>query len=183
LPPQAAAPAELKRCWTALRSPDALAAFKCVQTLIKAGDDAVDLIRKELKPAAAPDGKRVEKWLKDLDADRAAARDAAEKELARLGDTAEGAIQQALDGTPSAEARRRLRRLLEAIPVLPEGADAVRTQRALLVLEQVGSKKARDCLRELASGASSARLTREAKAALGRLEPRLATTPAGSSGR
>jgi hypothetical protein len=170
LPSSAAAPAELKRCWSDLRSPDVTVAFKCVHTLIKAADDSVDVIRKELKPVAEPDSKVVARWLKALDADRAAVRDAAEKELARLGDAVEAAMHKALDGASSAETKRRLERLLEAIPVLPEGSDAIRMQRALLVLEQIGNKKAQKYLRELAKGASSARLTREAKATLERLE-------------
>ncbi len=172
LPAVAATPAELERCWTALRSPDAAGAFKSVRTLIQAGDAAVERIGKELKPVAVPDSKRVGQWLKDLDAERFEVRETAEQELARLGDVVEGAIQKLLDGTPSAEAKRRLTRLLDRIPVLPEGSDAMRTQRALLVLEQIGSTKAQECLRALAKGSESARLSREAKAALQRLERR-----------
>ncbi len=170
LPAVAATAGEVERCWKELRAADPADAFRGVRMLIQAGDAAVERIGKELKPVADPDRRRVEAWLKDLDSERFEARDSAEQELGRLGDVIEGTIQRQLDGKPSAEAKRRLTRLLDRIPVLPEGAEAIRLQRALLVLEQIGSSKARQCLRGVAKGAADARLTHEARAALERLE-------------
>ena len=49
-------------------------------------------------------------------------------------------------------------------------AEQLRPLRAVLVLEQVATPAARDVLRELAKGMPAARLTREAKASLERLD-------------
>jgi hypothetical protein len=61
-----------------------------------------------------------------------------------------------------------------AAPAAGGRGELFRAQRALLVLEQVGSPAARACLRRLAGGAPSARLTREARATLDRLQRRAA---------
>ena len=69
----------------------------------------------------------------------------------------------------SPEAARRLDALLtQAANVEPSPA-LLRGLRAIAVLEQIGTPEAKQLLLNLAAGAPEARLTREAKAALGRL--------------
>jgi hypothetical protein len=46
----------------------------------------------------------------------------------------------------------------------------VQQARALFILELIGTPAVRDVFRKLAGGAAGARLTRDARAALGRLE-------------
>ena len=77
------------------------------------------------------------------------------------------ALREALGKRPSAEARKRLQRLLD--DTRPRSEDELRGQRAVRVLEWAGDTQARDLLKTVAAGDPAAPLTREAKAALGRL--------------
>jgi WD40 repeat protein len=161
---------DLDRLWADLLTAEGEAALRAMRDLIAGGDASVKYIGKHIEPVAEPDGKKVQAWLKDLDDSSFKVRTAAFEELARLGDRVEGALRKALADRPSAEAKKQIERLLRAIPDLPTEAQDIRNERALLVLEQVGSKNAQECLERLAGGAASARLTREAKAALQRLQ-------------
>jgi hypothetical protein len=104
-----------------------------------------------------------------LDAEDFAAREKAEAELARLGREAEPALRRLLDGSPSAESRRRARAVLAGVGVrLPSGAE-VRPLRAAEVLERAGTTAAREFLRSQAAGSADAPLTASTKSALRRL--------------
>jgi hypothetical protein len=74
----------------------------------------------------------------------------------------------------SAEVRRRSARLLTRL-----AAEKLRQSRVCAALEHLGGSEARKLLRELAAGAANARLTMEAKVALGRLDKRQAAETGG----
>src|SRR5205807_8349444 len=100
------------------------------------------------------------------------AREAADQELERLGTEARAALRKALAGAPSAELKRRGKHLLDRIAEqeqAPLSAETVRLQRALEVLEDVGSDEAKRVLEGIAAGDPNARLTQEARSALDRL--------------
>jgi hypothetical protein len=63
------------------------------------------------------------------------------------------------------ETRRRLKLVLDIVTTTPAPED-LRTGRAIMVLERIGSADARAVLEALAGGAPSARTTEEAAAAL-----------------
>jgi hypothetical protein len=65
--------------------------------------------------------------------------------------------------------RRRIEELLVKLDRMEMKPEWVRPLRAFEVLERIGSAEARQLLEKLASGDAEARLTREAKAAVGRL--------------
>jgi hypothetical protein len=67
------------------------------------------------------------------------------------------------------EVKRRAEELLAAVRDAPLPPDALRGLRAVRVLETLGTKEARAVLAGLARGRPEARLTQEARAALGRL--------------
>jgi hypothetical protein len=163
-------PAERDKLWDRLKSNDANGAWRAAYALIAGGDGAVDLLKARLKPVPDVDAKRVGQLLADLDAQDPKVRDAASSELAGMADRAEAQLRQALEGKPSAEVRARVQRLLDSISPLPTGAAQIRDDRALYVLEQINSEKAREHLERLARGAAVARLTRDGKAALDRLK-------------
>jgi hypothetical protein len=71
-----------------------------------------------------------------------------------------------LENTPSLELRRRVEQLLEH----PMSAEALRTLRALAVLELVGTPEARRLLQTLSEGVAGAWLTQEAKAVYDRCD-------------
>src|SRR5438874_3205783 len=70
------------------------------------------------------DEKAIKRWIGDLDSERFAVRDAAVKELAKLGNAAGAEFRRVLDGKPSAEVRRQVEMLLERL----EGIDLARLQ-------------------------------------------------------
>jgi RNA polymerase sigma factor (sigma-70 family) len=162
---------EFMALWADLAADDGVRAGRAVRQLAAAGGRSVALLKPLLRPTRAADPARMAALVADLDADRFAVRDKATRMLEVLGELAEPALRKALAASPSLEARRRMEKLLEGAtgPItVPEKARGVR---AIEVLERVGTPEAAKVLRELAGGAPSARLTREAKAALTRLTP------------
>jgi WD40 repeat protein len=162
---------EMKKLWDVLAGADGAAAFKAVITLAGAGDKAVELIKGEIKPAPEIDAKRVKKLLADLDAKDFDMRESATNELAKLGAQVEPALKQALKGEGlTVEFKTRAEQVLQGISVLPKVGEPLRADRALWILDQIGNEAAREELKRLAGGAPTARLTKDAKAALERLK-------------
>jgi WD40 repeat protein len=165
---------DLDACWDDLGGEDAARADRAIRRLAAAPDQAVPYLRERVRPVATAEEGRLARLIADLDSDRFEVRRQAAVELEKLGDAAAEACRKALDGQPSAEARRVLQAFLEkqdreewAPP--PE---RLRALRALEALEGAGTAPARQALVELARGAPGARLTREARAALDRLARR-----------
>jgi hypothetical protein len=162
---------ELGRLLDAL-SGEPAAAFRAQGTLVLAGDRAVSLLGARILPARAPAEGMVERLIARLDSENFAIREEAATELQKLGDQAEPALRRASSGADSLEMRRRLERLLAPLQEPRLSAERLRQRRAVAVLEQIGSPEARKVLEKLARGAPGAGLTREANAALRRLEAR-----------
>jgi RNA polymerase sigma factor (sigma-70 family) len=174
-PAEAALSAEaLKAAWDELASEDAAAAYRTVCALTAAPKQAMSLLQERLAKAWAVDDRQVARWVADLDSDDFAVREKATKELERLGESAEPALRKALSGEPSAEARRRVERLLARLEG-PGSGQMLRGLRSIEVLEGVGTDEARRLLEKVAKEAPSPRVVQEAKAALDRLnrQPRL----------
>jgi WD40 repeat protein len=164
--------------WDTLRDGKPLEALEAVASLAAAGDDAVTWLGGKLSPVRKPDAARVQKLLAQLDDDNAEKRDAASHELAALGDQVETEVKKALESPPSPEAKKRLKDLLQEMrPLWLRDRDAVRAVRAVYVLERVGSERAVKLLKKLAEGDPAARLTREAKISLERIEVRKPPKP------
>jgi RNA polymerase sigma factor (sigma-70 family) len=142
--------------------------------LLAGAPESVALLKGRVRPVAVVDEARLEALIADLDSDQFRVREAATAALARHGESAASALHDVLRGSPSLEARRRAERLLAALA--PGGERERQTARALEVLEQVGTPQAVRLLETLAKGALEARQTREAKAALGRLQQRSAAS-------
>jgi hypothetical protein len=169
--PAPLAPTDADAAWAALADSDAKAGWSAMWRLADAPDLAAKCLASPLTPAALDPG--AAELVRGLDAGEFKAREAAERKLRALGSRAESALRSALAGKPSAEMRERAERLLAALgPTAPLASDDLRDARAVQVLEAVGTTEARKLLDRLASGEEHARLTREAKAALGRLGAR-----------
>ena len=125
-----------------------------------------------LRPALAINTAIVKRRLAALDSDRFAEREAATAELAELGEEAEPLLRAALDKRPSAEVQRRLKQLLAERVEGGGGPADWRRSRGLEALERAGSPEAVRLVRALAGGKREARLTKEARAALQRLQRR-----------
>jgi len=162
---------QLERAWADLEDRNAAVAYRAICMLVKASDEATRLIGSRLKPAAAIDARQVRQLLADLDSPQFAIRETASRELAKLGATIESELRGAQKASPSVEVQKRLQTLVDE---LKQGMppERVREIRAIQVLERIGSKAPRQLLAALAQGQPSAPLSRDAKEALERLEPR-----------
>jgi WD40 repeat protein len=169
--PAARLPAEKRAAlWDDLASADAATGYRAVLRLA-AAPEAVALLRERLRPVPRDDGEaaRVQRLIRRLDDDDFEERERAERALGRLGRSCRPALEKALRGAPSPEARRRLRRLLSALDRPGPDLATLRPLRAVEVLERAAAPAARALLRELASGRPDAEMTRAAEGALGRL--------------
>ncbi len=153
--------------WADLAADDAGKAYRAGLALAAGRGTAVDFLKARLRPAPHADGKKIGKWIAELDSDEFETRRAATAGLEGLGEAALPALRRVLEGKPSPEAGRTAKQLLERPRPVPP-PDALREWRAVAVLERIGSPEARDVMRTLAQGGSGARLTEEAKAALRR---------------
>src|SRR5262249_4765508 len=127
---------------------------------------AVAAVRAGVRPV---DGKRIGRWIEDLDSDDYPVRRKAVDELTRVGRLAEGSLREALAKKPSLEKHRRIQELLRKMEAEGATAEHLQALRGVELLERVGTAEARKVLATLAGGAAEAELTRQAKAALARL--------------
>ncbi len=164
------APGELERLWSGLASGDATGAYEAIGRLVASPGPSVPFLRRQVRPVPAPDPERVARLLSRLDSASFSERQKATEELSGMGDAVEGALRKALEGGPGLEPRRRIEQLLEKLS--PTATDRLRASRAVEAIERAGTPEARQALGELAGGAAGAWLTREARAALDRLEGR-----------
>lgn len=173
------APAAL---WAALAAMDAATAYRAIGALAADPRTAVSLLERHLRPVRAEDWEPARRLLKDLESNRFAVRQRAQRELAKLPAEWEPLLRQVLLADPPLEVRRRLEPLLEAPPMRRWSPRMVRRLRALYVLELAGTPRAKELLRRIASGIPEARLTQEARAALHRLGSRPDAVPRFLSG-
>jgi hypothetical protein len=171
---------EMEGCWADLAANDAPRAGRALWTLAADPTQSVPFLAKRLQTALA-DAKdrqaaqlaKVPQLLRDLDDDAFAVREKAKTELARLGEVAEPALRQALAKSPSVETRRSLEQLLKKAEAKRQvlSGEALRQVRVVEVLEQIGTREARQALKSLTDDApAEASLTQEVHAALGRLQ-------------
>jgi RNA polymerase sigma factor (sigma-70 family) len=169
--PRDLAPGDLDRLWADLAGDDAARAWAAVFALAAAPEQAVAFLRPRLRPAAPCEPGRVRQLIADLDSDQFDTREAASRELEKLGSEAETELRQAQAAGPSPEAGRRLEALLAGVRLV-RSPEVVRQLRAVAALEAAGTPEARDVLEGPAGGAPEARLTQDARASLERLTRR-----------
>jgi WD40 repeat protein len=157
--------------WADLAGTDGGRAYAAVWELASRPAEALSFLESRLRPAAAPDARRVRRLIADLDSERFADRREATAVLEELGEETAPLLRQALADPPSAEVRRLLEALLAPRPFV-RSREVTRRLRAIAVLERIGSAPARRLLLSLAGGETEARETREARAALARLAGR-----------
>jgi hypothetical protein len=161
--------AELSSLWQQLAETDGHRAYAALSTLAGAPGEAVPFLRSRFRPPAAVPADRLAQLVADLGNERFVVRENATKELSRLRELARPALAAELAKGPDLEIRRRIEQLVRALEsdVTPP-PERLRELRALVVLEKVASREARQMLQTLADGAAEARLTQEASAALRR---------------
>src|SRR5262249_31717940 len=109
-----------------------------------------------------------------------ATRQQASRELQRLGEMAVPALRRTLRGRPSLEVENQIEQILIQLEEKDEttaSLELVSALRALTVLEQIGSRKARQVLQKLSKGPPEGWLTKEAKAILTQFKKRTSADP------
>jgi WD40 repeat protein len=168
LPEVKPAATDRESAWKDLASADAEKAYRAILALA-ADPDAAAFLRDRVRPVPAIPEAQFQKLVNDLDSDKYATRETATAALKKLGELVEVELQTLLRGDLSAEQRRRIADVLESQQLAPESdPERLRTLRCVEVLERIGSAEARALLGELAKGAPSARLTRDAAMAVRR---------------
>jgi hypothetical protein len=161
----------------ALGDADAEKAWEAMKILSWRWDRAAAALGRAIKvveeaAGAQSDGARVGELIGGLDAETFAQRDAAQRELAKLGEAAGPAMRQAVRTTKSEEVRTRLNVLLANLA--KEGAvrsaEGLRAMRGIEVLERLGTAAAREVLERIARERPGSLVSGLAKGALMRLE-------------
>jgi WD40 repeat protein len=165
---------QLDALWTDLASNELARAYAAARLLRADPARSVPFLREHMKPnGQGPDEKKLQQLVAELGAGEFAKREAAMKELGRLGRLAESALRSALAAAPSAELRHRAERLLKPLgegrPLTPEQQ---RDRRAVRVLEQAGTPEAHKLLEALAKDSRNWWTVQEAREALARLDRR-----------
>ncbi len=122
-----------------LRADEPVAANKALGVLISAGDGVVDTIQKGLESPTPVAAEHVAALIKQLDDDKYAAREAAQKELEAGGRDTLALCAQALQAGPPPEAETRLQLIVRKLQ--SHGINKL-DQRLGRVLEIIGSNKA-----------------------------------------
>jgi len=160
--------AEEDQLWKSLADRDAARAFQAMRQLLARPGPATALVASRLKPAAAIEARLIELQLAALDADDFTAREKARAELAKADEQAEPLLRKALGKEPALEVKRQIEALLDGIET--PSMEPLRAMRVVEMLEHIATADARKLLDEFVAGAKNARLTREAKAAKGRMK-------------
>lgn len=164
----------LNALWASLGGDDALRAYEAVWRLAATGGKAVGHIEAHLETADREVPQQVVRLIADLSNDDFEVRERASTGLALLGWKAEPALRGVLQESTDPEERGRARALLEKLTGSGKGVPGMRLRwaRAVQVLERIGTTEAQGLLESLARGSPYLVETREAQAALKRLEGR-----------
>ncbi len=163
-------PSDLQRWWADLADAKAKTAWAAVWRLAETPPEALlPFLRERLRPVPPYSVVEVAALVAGLDSPEFRARAAASRTLELAGYSVIPDLKRAARLAASAEVRDRLDALIakQAAPVPPP--ETLRFLRALTVLEQVKTADARRLVEELSRGAETARETRAAVAALGRM--------------
>jgi WD40 repeat protein len=170
-PPARPSAEQLKILWDRLGEADVARAGQAMAELLRSPGRAVSLLRDGLRAFPQDDCRHIPRWIAGLDDRRYRIRRQATLSLERLGDLAGPSLREALASQPpSLELRMRLERLLARLEKQEPAADYLHRIRALEVLEQLGTAKARQALADLAKEPADTWLRRQAQASLHRVE-------------
>lgn len=161
---------KLAQCWDDLAGADAARAYTAIAEFARHPDQVEGFLKDKLAGFKRMDTQRLPRMIADLDSDDFKTRESASKELAVLGQSAERALREKLDGKPSAELKRRIQDLLDKLDRKEDDPEQRRLLRTIEVLERLGTLEARRLLQKLVEAAPDADTGWEAKASLKRLE-------------
>lgn len=157
--------------WRDLTESDPAKAATALRALLASAAESVPFLRKEAEAKATDEQtRRIDKLIAELDSDEFAVREAASKELTRIGAPTLAALEAAVKTTTSAEVKFRaaaiLRELGGRVGATPTAA--IRAARAARILEQAHTAEADQLLEEMARGVYGEFYAEGAKLALRR---------------
>jgi WD40 repeat protein len=164
-------PGDLDEMWQDLEKPNARKGEEILRKMTARPTESLPFLKEQLKPVVGlkADPVKISKMIDDLDSPRYAVREAAMRDLEKLGGHAREAVAQALKkANLTPEVRERLEKLTEKINKPDSGAEWIRALRGVELLERIGNADAIAQLKELAAG-GDAPPTRVARESLGRL--------------
>jgi hypothetical protein len=161
---------QLAALWSDLAG-DAARAHDAIEVLAASPGRSVPWLAEQLRQPPVEEA-LLNRLLAEMDDDDFYVRERATKEMAALGEPAEGALRRALIRSKPGVLRKRVEQLLAALDEPGTRVERLRWLRGLAVLERAGTPEAREVLKGFAAGTPEARRTREAKAVLERLTAR-----------
>lgn len=161
---------DLERIWSDFGQNDeagSRTALQGIQLMIRAPKLAVPFLKKRLKAVSAPNYKRIDQCIADLDSSDFSVREKATRELEALGASILPALEKKLqEKNLPLEMSNRLRRLQQNLEERELPIDELRSIRAIEVLLGIANAAAIAVLEDLARGADGQRLTSNARKAL-----------------
>lgn len=161
-------PEQQTTLWKSLASDDAAEAHRAIWEMVADPDGTAKFLDGKLQPAKLPEAALLSKCIDRLSSPAFPEREKATKDLLSWGDMILPPLQVARKKTTDAELRERLDRIIQELEQPSLANSQLQQVRAVEVLESIGTKEAKQVLEKLARGEGSARLTQEAKFALGR---------------
>ncbi len=159
----------LEKLWPELSSDNDLRLQLVLKAFRAAPKPTVELFGKKVPPVSKELREKVEKAIAELDDDAFTKRDQAMKDLQSLAHQFAPLLEAKMKAAAAGEIRNRLTFILKQMGEEKQPASLVMELRALNLLEQIGTKEARDLVERLSHGAAQARLTVEAQAVLERM--------------
>jgi WD40 repeat protein len=163
----------LARHWEDLGRADATMAFRAMAELVGTPEETLTLLRARLPAEAPVTADHLDKLIGKLSHDSYTVREKATKELAKLEGRARRHLLKALASKLSGESAKRVQWLVELLDAPVREPGQLRAQRAVEVVEHIGTPAALELLDQWARGAPGARLTESAAAAGQRVRLRL----------
>jgi hypothetical protein len=164
--------APLETLWAEIGTVNDLKLQRILKAFRAAPKPAVALFRTKILPVRKADQAEIERWIAALDDPAPARRDQAMKDLDRVAHEYAPLLQARHEQAGPGEVRNRLTFVLDHIKDMAPPVALVKALRVVALLEQMATPEARELLRTLADGATQARLTVEARAALERTAKR-----------
>ena len=162
----------LNQLWKDLRSESAALAYRAIWKLARTPGQALPFLTEKLRPVPPIPPERITRLIKDLDSDSFTIRAEATEKLSDFGELIESALTKTQAANPSLEVRKRITMILaRQAPIFHP--DRLRTLRAIIILESIGSHDARKVLLKLSVGAPDSQVTQDALAALKRLSTKM----------
>jgi WD40 repeat protein len=164
--------AQLDREWNHLMDRDGQRALQAIRYFLECPDSSVTFFSSRLLPVAPCDSQEALDTIRRLDNHDFRVRRLASQKLVDMDEPALPFLEAALQQAPSLHMRRSLSEIISRIESDDPSPRQLQTLRAITILETLDTSKAVSILRRLAKGSPRGTATREASAALARINNR-----------